>query len=265
MLDKFSDKELDIIFISPDDFLKNQIHSNVFITSSINFLATKCYLFIGCAKNGEAFSDKKVRNLITAGKKDIKYIALDSDKKLKIFSYLDILRNGQFLNIDFESFVNHFPFIEVKIRDTKLSGEVFGKAKQKETLKLENKTYKISELVLNIGKSKKLDRVVSQVIIEDLKFLIGDLEIVYPTIPKNYNPPKDKTIKIGDIVYFKKDDRKILFKIIEIKKDNNSKKLNRRSLNNRKDFFKVQAINSGIIKYGYCENFKKYEEKNKQI
>lgn len=148
-----------------------------------------------------------------------------------------------------------FPFLEVRIKSYEISGKIFGKLKEKEKLFREDKKYLLKDVQINYGTSKKLQDNVYQAVIEDLKFIVGDLEVITPTIPKGFNIPKDKSIKEFDFVYFKKDIHKIPYRVEKIVKNPTSKKVCRRSSNRKLDLLTLK--NGFISKKAYIKDVKK--------
>jgi hypothetical protein len=152
-------------------------------------------------------------------------ILIDSDLKLKSFKYDNIKYSyNNSMITDYNSILTNFA--KVKIINYEESSKLFKFTNYKkqmfaasnpteEDLKLNKELKPVLYDITNVecsheckadGVARNIITVYNREIDKSLKFVLDDVEIVYPNIDnfiKSYNKPKDRSIKIGDLVKLK--------------------------------------------------------------
>lgn len=145
------------------------------------------------------------------------------------------------------------PFLlKIKLRDYKLSGEIFGNVKYKKELFEKSEGF-ISNWSIESSKIKKLTSPTLYInVIEDdgdkeTKFLFSDCEFYNPEL-SGYIPPKESTIRVGDTVKIKNNRLENYNKnpvsrlpgiVDKIKTNPSSKRISKSSSNRRLDLVSV--------------------------
>lgn len=152
---------------------------------------------------------------------DNKFIILFEDGKYKI-------KNGKYIvnyqNYDsFTYIINNF--LKFKIKDYQLSSNIFGYKKTKKEMFESNKQYEIENFYEDF--TCKKDNVVRNIVEifngeKVLKFVLDDIEIIYPDIDKllkGFQPKKDRTIRrLSTVAFKRKDIDRNIYKVKKIEK-----------------------------------------------
>jgi hypothetical protein len=235
------------------------------------------------------FNYKNLPVLIRIPFEDIKYgIVIDKENSNTFSSYLDVItfdrNNGDIKReIISESYVirdtnAYLCLCKVKIKSVYKSVKQFGYKRAKESMlfstieeinsmKGKNEQYEPSYFQITSYKENyicKRDGVARDILTvkkgeKNIKFLVEDCEIIYPN-PNGYKLKLDKTIKIGDIVKNRLDNR--LYHVIGWKKNNNSKIIfqSKYNVNRHLDVMTLEDIENRKQIKKYIKHLKKIND-----
>lgn len=207
---------------------------------------------------GDIDPNKQSISFVERGKKLFIY---KENGKLKFTNTLQLPREAPIENSEV------FELLDVEVKNSALSGKVFGKAEIKE--QLVNKIFKGGTYSIKYGNSKKLEsetyyielpiveEIMGEKVSKFIKFVLSDVEFLIPNL-KGYCFPKDRTIRIGNKVILNYDKFSGPWEVLEVIKDNTSKKLHRNSENRKNDV--VLITKNGRKKKVFVKYLKKYEE-----
>lgn len=181
--------------------------------------------------------------------KSLLYRYNSEDSSTKLLKY----KSNRDLGYKLDTMYKHLSkFVPIKITDSEISSKVFGLKTAKESLV--GTIFK--DYTIEYGKSEKLNKRTLYITVPykeiNIKFCICDVEFIFPNF-KGYNPPKDKTIKVGSIVKIIGDSNNIKYSVIDVIPDRFSRRISR-STNRRRDLITISnGLKSSTI---YCEKLK---------
>lgn len=150
-------------------------------------------------------------------------------------------------------------YLSIEIIGYDISSKLLGLKSVKE--KYVGRKFKPGNYSIVFGISRKLDKEVCIIKIYDdnlnreIGFSVADVKFSLPNL-SGYSIPKDKTIKIGDIVKLKKDEFNNKWSVISVMANTTSKKMSVNSNTRYKDLITIQS-HDGIIKTVYAKYLKK--------
>lgn len=216
------------------------------------------YILMGLILNGKMVTDNREAAVAFKRRleKEPEYVLYDVDsKKLERYSRTAVEYNMRRITTDGTAHeCNFFRGFQYKVKDSVLSGKMFGYGNIKKDL-----VGKTLPATFDYGSSQKLGAETFFAVLyhaekdRSIKFALADLEIVLPSL-KGYNFPKDKTIRQGSKVFLK-GNKDIVFSVQQIWENKSSKRVSKRSMNRLLDIVMIAAPN-GLSQKVYAKNIK---------